>query len=166
MLLDVFWRFLVVFGWPWACFSGGLASENRYYILRLYFHKSVQSKVTQAFFQLMGCQSSGTPEKFDGPSGTRRRWFLPIFACRGGPGSAAPRAGAPAARKKIICFWSREPFTKIFLKRKPRENLTRTLRKSYENAWIPIENACFCQKSGSTPSSRKKKSAGQDVGTI
>ena len=74
--------------------------------------------------------------------------FLPIFACRGGPGSAARCGGGPRGTQKLIkiFFCSSEPFTKIFWKRKPRENLTKTLRKSHENAWIPIENACFLLK--------------------
>ena len=62
--------------------------------------------------------------------------FLPIFACRGGPGSAAPRGGGPRGTQKLIIFWffcSPEPFTKIFWKRKPRENLAKTLRKPPEN---------------------------------
>ena len=54
--------------------------------------------------------------------------------------------GPPRHAKIDFFFCSREPFTKIFLKRKPRENLTKTLRKSHENAWIPIENACFLSK--------------------
>ena len=64
------------------------------------------------------------------------RWFLPIFACRGGPGSAARCGGGPRGTQKLIrifCFCSPEPFTKIFLKRKPRENLAKTLRKPCEN---------------------------------
>ena len=64
------------------------------------------------------------------------RWFLPIFACRGGPGSAARCGGGPRGTQKLIriCFFcSPEPFTKIFWKRKPRENLAKTSRKPCEN---------------------------------
>ena len=46
------------------------------------------------------------------------RWFLPIFACRGGPGSAAPRGGGPRGTQKLI-FVSlpARTITKIFSKR-------------------------------------------------
>ena len=57
------------------------------------------------------------------------RWFLLIFACRGGPGSAARCGGGPRGTQKLIRFFffcSPEPFTKIFWKRKPRENLAKT----------------------------------------
>ena len=74
--------------------------------------------------------------------------FLPIFACRGGPGSAAPRGGGPRGTQKLIFFYARtdhyenifeafslpaRTFTKIFSKRKPRENLAKTSRKPREN---------------------------------
>ena len=60
------------------------------------------------------------------------RWFLPIFACRGGPGSAARCGGGPRGTQKLIFFSARtdhyenifeafslpaRTFTKIFSKR-------------------------------------------------
>ena len=32
------------------------------------------------------------------------RWFVPIFACRGGPGLAAPRGGGPRGTQKLFFF--------------------------------------------------------------
>ena len=54
--------------------------------------------------------------------------FLPIFACRGGPGSAAPAAGRGPPRHAKIDF-------RLNLSRKyfGSENLTKTLRKPPEN---------------------------------
>ena len=44
--------------------------------------------------------------------------FLPIFACRGGPGSAAPRGGGPRGTQKLIFFsLPARTITKIFSKR-------------------------------------------------
>ena len=62
--------------------------------------------------------------------------FFPIVACRGGPGSAARCGGGPRGTQQLIKFFgfgSPEPFTKIFWKRSPRENITKTLRKPHEN---------------------------------
>ena len=71
--------------------------------------------------------------------------FLPIFACRGGPGSAARCGGGPRGTQKLICFCSPEPFTKIFWKRKPRENLAKTWRKPCENRFVCHYYArCWC----------------------
>ena len=72
------------------------------------------------------------------------RWFLPIFACRGGPGSAARCGRGPRGTQKLIriFFCSPEPFTKIFWKRKPRENPAKTSRKPCEN---PCNNLKECR---------------------
>ena len=49
------------------------------------------------------------------------RWFLPIFACRGGPGSAARCGGGPRGTQKLIkqkflmrVFCPHEPLRKYF----------------------------------------------------
>ena len=83
------------------------------------------------------------------------RWFLPIFACRGGPGSAARCGGGPRGTQKLIriCFFcSPEPFTKIFWKRKPREepreNLPKTFRKPPEN--LPKTSRKPCENLANT----------------
>ena len=61
--------------------------------------------------------------------------FLPIFACRGGPGSAAPAAGRGPPRHAKIDF-------RLNLSRKyfGSENLTKTLRKPRDNLRKPREN--------------------------
>ena len=86
--------------------------------------------------------------------------FLRILRAAGAPVRRRPRCGGgPRGTQKLIKFFfcSSEPFTKIFLKRQPRENLTKTLRKSHENAWIPIENACFLSKTRSNKVFAEKK---------
>ena len=67
------------------------------------------------------------------------RWFLPIFACRGGPGSAARCGGGPRGTQKLIrtfVLLARAFHENIFeakASRKPCENLAKTLRKPGEN---------------------------------
>ena len=91
-------------------------------------HASVVNYEECMFWGRINVISNNLMQSFFGHSFQFLRWFLPIFACRGGPGSAAPRGGGPRGTQKLIrkCFCSPEPFTKIFWKRKPRENLTKT----------------------------------------
>ena len=50
--------------------------------------------------------------------------------------------GPPRHAKIDFFFYSREPFTKIFLKRKPRENLAKTSRKACENLAKTLRKPC------------------------
>ena len=57
--------------------------------------------------------------------------FLPIFACCGGPGSAAPRGGGPRGTQKLIkfCFLLARTFHENMLEAKTSQNLAKTSRK-------------------------------------
>ena len=69
------------------------------------------------------------------------RVVLTNFCVPRGPRFGGAAGGGPRGTQKLIFFCSHEPFTKIFLKRKPRENLAKTWRKASDVVSMPASSS-------------------------
>ena len=94
--------------------------------------RQVFARFSPGFRKVFARFSRGFRFKNTFVKGSREHQFL----CAAGARARGAADQGPRGTQKliIICFFcSPEPFTKKFLKRKPRENLAKTLRKPREN---------------------------------